>query len=147
MVEFFELSSYIKEHNLSHIKNKYLSLLRELTDTPDISDKDFSKYVNEIHKIGKIYIGIDNDIIICSGTIIIEPKIIHGGKCVGHIEDIVVLSSWRKKGLGYAMVQHLKEYGFNNNCYKIILDCKDNLETFYKTCDFNKTGIQMAVYK
>jgi len=147
MVEFFELRDYMKHRNLSHVKNEYLSLLRELTDAPDISDENFSKLVNKIHTIGKIYIGVDNDMIICSGTIIIEPKIIHGGKCVGHIEDIVVLASWRKKGLGNAILDHLKEYGFNNNCYKIILDCNDHLEAFYKKCNFNKKGIQMSLYK
>lgn len=146
MVEFFELGDYIKGRNVTEIKSKYLSLLRELTDAPDISDENFLKQIEEIEKIGKIYIGVDNDIIICSGSIVIEPKLIHGGKCVGHIEDIVVISSWRGKGLGYAMLDQLKNYGFNNNCYKIILDCKDDLEQFYKKCHFNKRGIQMSLY-
>ena len=32
-----------------------------------------------------------------SGTIIIEPKIIRGGKSVAHIENIIVSSEWRGK--------------------------------------------------
>jgi hypothetical protein len=33
--------------------------------------------------------------IVASGTIIIEPKIIRSGRNIGHIEDIVVKSSYR----------------------------------------------------
>jgi hypothetical protein len=31
-------------------------------------------------------------------------------------------------------------------CYKIILDCDENLENFYKKSGLEKKGIQMAKY-
>ena len=147
MVEFFKLLDYVLENNVSIVKHKYLALLRELTVTPEITDTDFINSLKKIHDIGKIVIGVCNGDIVCSGTIIIEPKIIHGGKSVGHIEDIVVLEKWRGKGLASAVIDHLKEYGFNNNCYKIILDCDAKLETFYAKSKFSKKGIKMAIYK
>ena len=38
------------------------------------------------------------------GTLMVEHKFIHGGRSVGHIEDIVVDSSTRGSGLGKLMI-------------------------------------------
>ena len=84
--------------------------------------------------------------IIASGTIIIEPKIIRGGKPVGHIEDIVISSSYRGKGLGQDILELLIQEGREKNCYKIILDCLENLEAFYSKSGFEKKGVQMSLY-
>ena len=109
-MEFHLLIDYLERNpnRVSEIKANYLNLLRELTDAPDISDDTFVSAVNNIHKTGFTIIGVAEESIVCTGTIIIEPKIIHGGKSAGHIEDIVVLPSWRGKGLGTALIDHLK---------------------------------------
>jgi glucosamine-phosphate N-acetyltransferase len=146
MIEFHCLLDYVREHPHIDVKKGYLQLLRELTVAPDISNADFISAIEKIHKMGKIIIGVSDDEIICSGTILLEPKIIHGGKYVGHIEDIVVLSSWRGKGLGEAIIDHLKVYGSIHDCYKIILDCDENLERFYDKSGFSKKGLQMSLY-
>lgn len=62
-------------------------------------------------------IGIEDDTIICSGTIIIEPKIIRGGKSAAHIEDIVVLEKWRNKGIARELLHHLRNIANENDCY------------------------------
>ena len=58
--------------------------------------------MNEISKMGTIivcYCIVCNQFqIIGTGTIIVEPKLIHGGKSVGHIEDIVH-KDYRNKGI------------------------------------------------
>jgi glucosamine-phosphate N-acetyltransferase len=146
-MEFHSLSDYVKRNpsRVSEIKTNYLKLLRELTDAPDISDETFLSVIENIGKMGFTIIGVEEEIIVCTGTIIVEPKIIHGGKCAGHIEDIVVLPSWRGKGLGVALIDHLKMYAINNNCYKVILDCNENLDNFYAQCGFVKSGIQMKI--
>lgn len=149
MVEFHYLDDYILEHseNIEEIKSKYLELMQDLTDAPDVSTYMFTSTIKNIHKMGRIIIGISDNIIVCSGTIIIEPKIIHGCKSAGHIEDIVVTRSWRGKGLGKSLIDHLCTYGFNHDCYKIILDCNDKLEVFYEKSGFSKKGLQMSLYK
>ena len=50
------------------------------------------------------YFCLEEFIIIASGTIIIEPKIIRGGQNVGHIEDIVVKNNFRGKGISKAIL-------------------------------------------
>jgi glucosamine-phosphate N-acetyltransferase len=148
MSSFVSLYEYIltNSKNLSEIKEQYLKLLSELTKVTEISDKTFFENIVTIHQNGLIIVGLENNVIVASGTIIIEPKIIRGGKSVGHIEDIVVTKSYRGKGYAQEVLQKLKEYGFSRHCYKIILDCHNDLEPFYEKVEFKQVGIQMAMY-
>lgn len=133
------------------IKNAYLKLLNMLTCAPDMSHLDFSKKVNEINTCGDIIIAYCFDIetqevmIVGSGTLFYEPKIIHGGSYVGHIEDVVVHENYRKKGISSSIIQRMIEHG-KKKCYKIILDCKPEIEDFYEKNGFVKRGTQMAMY-
>ena len=134
--------------NFSHIKNQYLQLLSFLTHTEPMSDEDFYKKVCEIQKLGTIVICfIKPDIIIGTGTIMIEPKIIHGGKYVGHIEDVVVHPLYRNKKVASGIINKLVSHGNKCNCYKIILDCNSSLQPFYEKLGFHKKNIQMSLYK
>ena len=92
-MKFLNLYKMVLENyeNISKMKEEYLYLLGQLTTVSDMTNETFLKNIQEINSIGQIIVGIENETIICSGTIIIEPKIIHGGRPAGHIEDIVVL--------------------------------------------------------
>jgi len=135
-----------KFDNISEIKRQYLLLLGQLTTVSDMTNEHFFKNIKDINSIGQIVVGIEDERIVCSGTIIIEPKIIHGGRPAGHIEDIVVLEKWRNKGIAKELLEHLREISIEKNCYKIILDCNDRLVPFYEKSGFSKKGIQMAEY-
>jgi glucosamine-phosphate N-acetyltransferase len=148
-MKFVNLYEYVLENieKLSEIKRQYLLLLGELTTVSEITNEQFFNNIQKINTMGQIIIGIEEtNIIICSGTIIIEPKIIHGAQPAGHIEDIVVLEKWRNKGIAKALLDHLREIAINHNCYKIILDCNDKMVSFYEKNGFSKKGIQMFVY-
>jgi len=132
--------------DITNIKTKYLSLLGELTEVSYLSNKSFFKNIEQINNMGKIIIGIVEDTIVCSGTILIEPKIIRGGKSAAHIEDIVVLKKWRNKGIAKELIDTLRNIANENDCYKIILDCSDTLVPFYEKKGFSKKGIQMFEY-
>jgi len=132
------------------IKNKYLNLLSMLTITTDLDSKVFINILDNINKNSLIYIAYINDVnnfnIIGTGTILIENKFIHGGMNVGHIEDIVVHTSYRKMGISQTILEKLKEFAKNNNCYKIILDCKESVSNVYKKNNFEVNGLQMSYY-
>lgn len=136
----------------TNIKNKYLELLGELTEVLELDDELFENNLKKISSMGKIIIGyiFNNEInsieIIGSGTIIIEPKIIRGGKSVAHIEDIVVKSSWRGKKISQNILNELKEYAKLTNCYKVILDCDEKVLGVYKSNGFEIKGLQMGKY-
>ena len=136
----------ILDLNLNEIKDDYIELLSCLTDTPNISLQQFIENIHDISDIGKIFVCHINNKIIGTGTIIYEPKIIHGGKKVGHIEDIVVNREYRGQGVASEIIQQLIAHSKENNCYKVILDCNyDNIE-FYKKNGLTHRGAQMAIY-
>jgi glucosamine-phosphate N-acetyltransferase len=148
---FDTLENIIKNNGIEKIKENYINLLSNLTTTSIIENNLFMDIINKIHNTGVIYIcyhydNENNIIIVASGTIIIEPKIIHGGKNVGHIEDIVVNPKYQKKGISVKIVEYLKNYGINNNCYKIILDCNKEIKKVYEKNNFYEKDIQMVFY-
>ena len=85
-------------------------------------------------------------IIVGSGTIIYEPKIIREGSYTGHIEDIITHENYRNNGISKIIIENLTQYGKEKGCYKIILDCTIELENFYIKSGFEKKGLQMAKY-
>lgn len=132
------------------IKDSYLELLSQLTTVEKLSDEVFFKRITDIHKMGDIiifYYEYDNNIkLVGTGTIIYEPKIIHGGKYVGHIEEIVVNKDYRKQGIGKKIIKKLVELSYTKNCYKVILDCNDELVPFYENLGFKNKNNQMSLY-
>ena len=136
---------------IGDIKIQYLQLLSFLTIASEISNEEFIEQIHEISKIGIIlicyYIDIDNRLnFVGSGTIIYEPKIIHGCKKVGHIEDIVVHTSFRSNGIANNIIDKLVNLAKDNNCYKVILDCATGLTIFYEKNGFQCSGNQMSKY-
>ena len=134
----------VMKDDITQIKEQYFELLGQLTDAPIMTNDEFINKVNEISKIGTIIVCYNQFQIIGTGTIIVEPKLIHGGKSVGHIEDIVVHKDHRKEGSATNIINKLLD--LSDNCYKVILDCKDELVDFYKLAGFKKCGNQMAKY-
>jgi len=132
------------------IKGQYLRLLSELTSTDYIDTSLFLRNIERISEIGRIIVGIidisSNFKIVASGTIIIEPKIIREGRNVGHIEDIVVSEEMRGKGISQKILDKLKSIARENNCYKVILDCNENVKKVYIKNGFNVKGFQMVEY-
>ena len=140
-----------KKSSISEINMLYTQLLSCLTQTEKLSNDFFLQKVEEISTIGEIiicYILDKKDIIniIGTGTIIYEPKIIHGGKYVGHIEDIVVSEKHRNLGIARSILTELKKLAYQKECYKVILDCSEENRGFYEKNDFLYNGVQMAVY-
>jgi GNAT superfamily N-acetyltransferase len=134
------------------IKDSFLLLLSELTITNYLDTDLFILNLKKIHEQGEIIIAYTGSFdnynfeIIASGTLIIEPKIIREGKSVGHIEDIVVAKHFRSFGLSQKILDILKERAREKNCYKVILDCSEEVKNVYIKNGFQVKGIQMAEY-
>tara|TARA_B110000908_G_C10212759_1_gene431128 strand:- start:43 stop:468 length:426 start_codon:yes stop_codon:yes gene_type:complete len=83
--------------------------------------------------------------IIGTGTLFIEDKLTHGGCRMGHIENILIHSEYRKKGLGVHLMKYLLHLAKINLCYRVDLNCSDELESFYKKNGFNKKYLCMNI--
>ena len=118
---------------------------KEFLDTLDFlrkaSDLDKSKAKEILEKIKQnsnqiIQVAIDDKKIVGCITLLIEQKFIHDGGLVGHIEDVVVRKDYEGKGIGMKLVTSMLEYAKRKNCYKTILDCKDDVKQFYERIGF-----------
>jgi hypothetical protein len=153
-IQYTQLIDLIKQNPeyVDKIKEEYLFLLSELTSTSYIETSLFEKNIEGINEMGSIVVGVLNDVssnyfeIVASGTIIIEPKIIREGKNVGHIEDIVVAKHMRGKGISHKMLDILKLFARESNCYKITLDCDNEVKNVYIKNGLKVKGIQMTEY-
>lgn len=145
-------------NSLNNIQNSYFRTLSYLSSAPSISNDFFIERINEISNMGTIIVCyiVDDDTnninnlkkitVIGTGTIIFEPKLIHEGRYAGHIEDIVVHEDYRGHGIAKNILKRLKDESVDKYCYKIILDCKDDLCDFYSKNGFEKHGSQMKLY-
>lgn len=105
--------------------------------------KEIIKKLPDNHNI---YVFLKDNEIIGAITLIIEQKIIHDGKCVGHIEDFVIKHEHRKTEVSRLLLNYVKILCEQNNCYKIILDCNPLLENYYNKKGYKNNGINMAFY-
>jgi glucosamine-phosphate N-acetyltransferase len=134
------------------MKDSYLDLLSELTEVSKLENQTFLENVLKISQMGTIIVCfVENPPlpgfkIVASGTLIVEPKIIHGGKNVGHIEDVVVKSSYRGFSISQDILDLLKIEAREKDCYKVILDCTKEVQRVYIKSGFEEKGIQMGVY-
>ena len=87
-----------------------------------------------------VYVAILDGRVVGSTSMIIEPKFIHDGGNVAHIEDVVVSKEFQGKGIGEMLMQSLLDLAKDNNCYKTILDCSDEVKPFYEKIGFKKTS-------
>jgi glucosamine-phosphate N-acetyltransferase len=126
-----------------------IELLSQLSpcDKNHMSKKDFENWVSsQLNAFHSIYVLERNNKIVATGTIIIEPKLIHNFGLVAHIEDIVVDSGTRNSGLGKLLIQFLTNIAKNRGCYKVILDCSNKNIEFYQKCKYNEHGVEMSYY-
>ena len=87
-----------------------------------------------------VYVAILDGRVVGSTTMLIEPKFIHNGGKVAHIEDVVVSKDYQGKGIGEMLMRSLLELAKDNNCYKTILDCTDEVKPFYEKIGFKRTS-------
>jgi glucosamine-phosphate N-acetyltransferase len=153
-IKFNKLSTLIYDYpdNIEIIKEHYLHLLTELTETTELDTNLFLENIKKINSMGTIIIcyienpSLNGFKIVASGTIIIEPKLIRGGRNIGHIEDIVVRSGYRGYKISQDILDLLKIEAREKNCYKVILDCENSIKKVYSRSGFEEKGIQMAIY-
>jgi len=130
----------IREIEEDDLKNGFLETLDFLRNTGNLDKNKANEILKKIKQNPNhiIYVAIDNKKIVGSTTLLIEQKFIHDGGFVGHIEDVVVRKDCEGKGIGIKLVTSLLERAKEKNCYKTILDCKDDVKQFYERIGFKR---------
>ena len=128
----------IREIEEDDLEKGFLETLDFLRNTSDLDKNKAKEILKKIKQNPNhiIHVAIDNKKIVGSTTLFIEQKFIHDGGLVGHIEDVVVRKDYEGKGIGIKLVTSMLERAKEKNCYKTILDCKDNVKQFYERIGF-----------
>lgn len=130
----------------------FFALLSQLTVVGTVTDEFFNQRLDMIAGDRNQYMIVildqSTDRIVATGTLFVEQKLIHSAGLAGHIEDVVVDSTIRGKGLGKLVIEKLKKIAFEAGCYKVILDCLESNAPFYEKCGFHlgHSPICMAKY-
>ncbi len=125
----------IEEGDLDKGFLESLDTLRKASDIESSKAKEvFSKIQSNPNHI--IFVAELDGKIVGSTTLLIEPKFIHLGGLVGHIEDVVVNEEFQGKKIGEKLIQTSLEYAKKQGCYKTILDCMDDVKPFYEKLGF-----------
>lgn len=129
-------------------ENGLFQVLSQLTQAPYIPREQFINLLNtqQSQDARLTIVAVRDGRVLATGSVMIEPKFIRGGKPCGHIEDIVVDKDARGMQLGKRIIQFLVEHCQQKGCYKVILDCADDNVPFYEKCGFKPKERQMACY-
>lgn len=141
------LRELIKKNNnnsfITYIKEQLILLYSQLSLCNNIKTDEFLKIITTTN----IYVYMDMEYNIYGVmTLLFEKKIIHDCGIVCHIEDVVVDKKYRNKQIGSILIKYAIEKAKEKKCYKIILDCNDNVKPFYINNGFEEKNKQMAMY-
>lgn len=116
----------------------FLNSLDTLREASNITNEKALEIFNLIQSNPNhiIVVAEINDRIVGSTTLLIEPKFIHQGGFVGHIEDVVVSKEFQGNQIGEKIVKYALEFAKKHNCYKTILNCSDEVKQFYEKIGF-----------
>jgi glucosamine-phosphate N-acetyltransferase len=129
----------IKEDDID--KGGLLEVYREnfpLGDLPKAAAKAILKEINTnpLHKIVAVTNG-NQDWVIGTTTLLVEPKFIFGGGKVGHIEEVSVKVEYQRRGIGFKLVTHATNQAALMGCVKSVLDCSDENVPFYQKIGYS----------
>lgn len=137
----------IRELRSTDLDHGFLETLGNLSDTglsPEAARKILKamKRTSLFHVL--VAVGSDGQVVGAT-TLLVEQKFIHEGGLVGHIEDVAVRRGHEGKGIGGAVVKAAVQMAKELGCYKVILDCRQDLEAFYARLGFSKHDIGMRL--
>ena len=128
----------IRKLQKEDLQKGFLTTLDSLRITSNIDKNKAEEVFEKINSDPNHIIAIAelDEKIIGSATLLIEPKFIHDGGLVGHIEDVVVDKNFQGQKIGNEIIKFLLEFAKNQGCYKTILNCTDDVKEFYKKIGF-----------
>ncbi len=128
----------IRELRKEDIWNGFLTTLDSLRQASDI-DRNKAEEIFEKINSNPDHIVVIAELdgkIVGATTLLIEPKFIHKGGSVGHIEDVAVDKNFQGQKIGEKIMRYLLEFAKNRGCYKTILECTDDVKPFYEKLGF-----------
>ena len=135
----------IRKLKKDDLQNGFLTTLDSLKQASNIEAKKAEEIFEKINSNPNHIIAVAEveGKIVGATTLLIEPKFIHGGGLVGHIEDVVVDKNYQGQRIGEKIMKYLLEIAKNQGCYKTILDCTDDVKQFYEKLGFKHVANEL----
>lgn len=128
-----------------NVNQDFLETLAALSEVNLTVEKAKDVFRDRLRSGIKTYIAIEDGRIVGTASLIVERKFLHGGSRAAHIEDVAVLPSYQRRGIGKALIMHLVQEARRLSCYKVVLDCKPDVVEFYQKCGFTDSSCQMRI--
>lgn len=120
------------------LRRGFLAALAALKPCDLTEDQAIAVFRQRMKQKIQTYVALVEDRIVGTASLIIEPKFIHSGGVVGHIEDVAVHPDAQHLGIGGLLVDHLLAVCRRSGCYKAILDCDERVIPFYEKHGFTR---------
>ena len=128
---------------IQYIKEQMIRLYQQLSKCEDLPTNVFLNII----QYNPIFVDVDEKYNVRGSiTVVVERKMLRGGKFVAHIEDLVVDAAHRGQGIGKKLLTYAIEFAKNIDCYKVILNCTSELVPFYETNGFQQKNMEMRLY-
>lgn len=123
-----------------------------LTNLAPGNKVSYSQAVRAYHRTKKqdscTYVALDSTDGQIVGTIklLVEQKFIRGLALAGHIEDVATRKGYEGQGIASQLMDMALQKAKALGCYKVILDCRQELINFYKRFGFKEAEVEMKIY-
>lgn len=139
-------SIIIRELIAGDLDDHFISLLEQLTSVAMTPDSLRTVHTDRISRGIRTYGLYRDSLLAATASLVVEPKFIHGGKRVGHLEEVVVDRDYRGEGLGERIVRYVAHEAITRlGCYKVILNCVEDNIGFYQKTGFRLDTVGMRL--
>jgi GNAT superfamily N-acetyltransferase len=95
-----------------------------------------------------LFVACSEGRIVGTYSLVILDNLVHRGAPSALVESVVVLSDWRRKGAGKAMMNHAMALCREAHCYKLALSSdliREPAHRFYDALGFTRHGFSFVV--
>jgi len=141
------MTPFIRELQESDLSNCLSDTLAGLAEV-GLSLEQLREVMQERLRLGThTYVALDSatNEVVATVSLVLERKFIHRGGRVGRIEDVSVRKGFRGQGLATAVVRYAVTEARRLGCYKVILNCFEQLAPLYASLGFRKHDIGMRI--
>jgi glucosamine-phosphate N-acetyltransferase len=138
----------VRELRPADFGSGFLETLGNLSDTGGLSPEEARTILKTMRRAGLYHFLVAVETggrVVGATTLLVEQKFIHGGGLVGHVEDVAVRKGHEGGGIGGSVVKEAVRMAKELGCYKVILDCKEELEPFYERMGFSRHDVGMRL--
>ena len=128
----------VRMMDATDLRRGFLAALSVLKPAELTDEQALGVFRNRMQARVQTYVALIDDRIAGTASLFLEPKFIHGGGIVGHIEDVATHAAYQKHGVGASLVAELLSVCRRAGCYKVILDCDEQVIPFYEKLGFRR---------